>query len=514
MATSAAHAVPATAATTTTHVKAGQLTPLAQTLGVASAAALVKLGSALPYLGRYGWDRDELYFLQASHHLSLGYVDFPFVTALIGRVTLDLAGPSLIALRLTGVLAAMVVTVLIALSARELGGGLPAQLVGALAFVLTPYGLGLGMLFHPTMFDALVWAGFAYVALRILRRPEPRWWPLLGLIAGVGVETKGTILALLFAFVAGLWVFGPRSAFRDRRAWLAGAIAVGCAIPYVAWECAHGWPSLTFLPTQDAATAAATSRLSYVAQQLAFLGATLTLVVAGTVSLWGQRRLRSLAVLAPAIAILFLIERGRSYYALPAIVIPLAAGAVTAEAWWARTSRRWLLVPLLAVQVTSLAIAAPLVWPVLSTSAMVRAGVWRPSFYKDELGWPELVAQTARVWRNLTPGRRAQSVLLAHNYGEAGALDLYGPALGLPLAVSGHLSFQYWHPRHLDKRYLLVVGYSQTALHGLCSASQVRGRVSNRWKVANEEQGALIATCRLRRPLGALWDSHIATDRL
>ena len=154
----------------------------------------LKLALALPFLGRYGWDRDELYFLQASRHLAPGYVDFPPMTALVGRVVLEICGPSLVALRLTGVLAGMLTIVLIALCVRELGGGLRSQLVASLAFALTPFGLGLGVLFHPTMLDVPIWVGFLYVALRILGRPEPRLLPVLGLIAGIGLETKATVV--------------------------------------------------------------------------------------------------------------------------------------------------------------------------------------------------------------------------------------------------------------------------------------------------------------------------------
>ena len=152
-------------------------------------------------------------------------------------------------------------------------------------------------------------------------------------------------------------------------------IAVVCALPYLGWELARGWPSLTFLPSQDAATAASTSRPGYMLQQVAFLGGGLPLVVLGSARLWRDPRLRALALLAPATALLFGLEQGRSYYSLPAIALPLAAGAVAAEHWWQRSCRRGrVAVPLLALQAAGLLVAAPLVWPVLPTSAMVQAG--------------------------------------------------------------------------------------------------------------------------------------------
>jgi 4-amino-4-deoxy-L-arabinose transferase-like glycosyltransferase len=496
-------------------------TRLGPSLAVGGLAALVKLATALPFLSHYGWDRDELYFLQASRHLGLGYVDFPVMTAAIGRAVVVVFGPSLVALRLTGVVATMAAATLVGLCARELGGRLRAQGAAALLFVLTPYGLAGGTIFHPTMFDLLVWAAFAYVALLILNRPQPRLWPLLGTIAGVGLETKGTVAALLLTFAVGLAAVGPRRVLATRGPWLAAAIALALVVPYLGWEAAHGWPTLTFLPTQDAVTAAATPRSTYVIQQLAFVGPVLALVAIGVRRLWGDPRLRALAVLAPATAALFFIERGRAYYALPVITLPLAAGAVAADRWWSargsggrRRRRRAAAAALAAAQLAVVAAAGPLVWPVLPTATMVRLGLWQASWYKDELGWPELARQTARAWRTISLAARADTALLARNYGEAGALDPYGPGLGLPRALSGHLSFQYWHPQRLPQHHVLAVGFDAATLRRLCRSARVVARIDNRWRVGNEEQGRTIATCALRAPLGALWAPLIATDRL
>jgi hypothetical protein len=308
---------------------------------------------------------------------------------------------------------------------------------------------------------------------------------------------------------------------RTRGPWLAAGITLAGLVPYLAWEATHGWPTLTFLPTQDAATAASTPRSTYVLQQLAFVGPAVVLVALGVRALWRDPRLRALAVLAPVTSLLFFVEQGRAYYALPAIALPLAAGAVAAERWWfarrqeGRSHRRAVIAAaLVASQLAVIAVAAPLVWPVLPTATMVRLGYWQTGWFKDELGWPELVAQTARAWREIPAAQRADTVLLARNYGEAGALDLYGPRLGLPRALSGHLSFQYWHPRRMAQRRMLAVGYDAATLHGLCSAQRVVARIDNRWGIANQEQGQTIAMCTLRAPLGTLWASWIATDRL
>jgi 4-amino-4-deoxy-L-arabinose transferase-like glycosyltransferase len=480
-----------------------------------SIAALVKLALSLPFLGRYGWHRDELYFLQASRHLAFGYVDFPPMTALAGRAVVELFGPSLVALRLTGVAAGMLAIALVALCVRELGGGFRSQLGASLAFTVTPFGLGLGALFHPTMLDVPVWAGFSYVALRILGRPEPRLLPVLGLIAGIGLETKDTVLALIVVSTASLAVFGPRTLFRDRRLLLAAGIALGCTLPFTAWQIAHGWPSIEFLSSQASKTAGDTAPPAYLGQQLAFLGGALPLVVTGVVTLWRRPPLRALSLVAPLVSVLFLIEQGRSYYALPAVLLPLAAGVVTAGRWLGATrARLWLVGPVAALQVAALALVAPLLWPVLSERTMVDRGIWNDTFYKDEIGWPELTQQTVAAWRAIPAPERRDTAILARNYGEAGALALYGPRWGLPAPLSGHLAFQYWRPAQLPQRHALTIGFAPGELARLCTSWHAVAHIENPWRIANEERGRTIARCALRGTLGDLWRSEIVSNRL
>jgi hypothetical protein len=166
------------------------------------------------------------------------------------------------------------------------------------------------------------------------------------------------------------------------------------------------------------------------------------------------------------------------------------------------------------LHVAVLALALPLVVPILTTRQLVSTGTWDKSFWKDEIGWHELVAQTAAAWRTRTPAERAAGAIVAGNYGVAGALSLYGPAAGLPTPLSGHLSFQYWHPARMPERTVLLVGFDrEDALHR-CAHATVLGVVDNRWHIDNEERGRPIVWCRLRAPLGQLWESTFATARL
>lgn len=474
-------------------------------------AAALQVALTAPLLGRYGWDRDELYFRSAAHHPALGYVDFPPLTAWLGWLVDRVDPDSLVALRLVSLLAGALTVLLVAFLARELGGGRAALWFAAIGWALTPYVLGSASIFHPTWLDALAWVAFLYVATRLLLRDDERLWPVLGVIAGLGLEAKYTIAVLLAAGAVALLADRERRRFRGRGPWIALAIALALLAPNLIWQAGHGWPSAHFVTSQNAQTASDTSRPAYLVEQLLFLGGTAIVAAVGVVWLW-HRRLRALALVPVLVTLGFLIERGRSYYPLPADALPVAAGAVALTDWMRRGRRLWAPVTLVALQAAVLAVAAPIVVPVYSTAHMVRSGVWKTGFFDDELGWPELAAQTERAWRGLPQAERARGAVLAANYGEASALALYGHGLGPVL--SGHLSWQFWRPAVLPQRFALTIGEDPATLHRLCRRWHVVDRIDNRWHVANEERGGDLATCALRHSLGALWHSDIARNDL
>ena len=179
-----------------------------------------------------------------------------------------------------------------------------------------------------------------------------------------------------------------------------------------------------------------------------------------------------------------------------------------------RRPRRVTLAGLGVVHLAVLALVLPLVVPVLPIRQLVSTGTWDKSFWKDEIGWHELVAQTATAWRSRTPAERAAGAIVAGNYGVAGALSLFGPAAGLPTPVSGHLSFQYWHPAKMPQRTVLLVGFEREDALRRCAHATVLAVVDNRWHVDNEERGRPIVWCRLRAPLGQIWQSTFATASL
>ena len=360
-------------------------------------------------MARYGWDRDELYFLSAAAHLALGYVDFPPLTAVVGWIVDQLVPHSLVALRAVSLAAGAATVILVAFIVRELGGGQQsADRSRALAWALTPYILGSASIFHPTWLDALAWVTFLYVAVRLLVRREPRLWLLLGLIAGIGLEAKYTIGFLILAFVVALLLTQRAPAAGERRGpgW-ALAIAAALLAPNLVWQAQHGWPSVHFFSSQNAKTASGTSRPAYLAEQLLFLGSTSVLAVAGVVWLW-RRGLRTLALIPPSSRRSSCSSAGAATTRCRPTRSPSPRERSPPTAGWQPGADSLLLGAAVALQGAVIAFAGPIVVPFYSTRQLVSSSVWKVGYFKDEIGWPEMTAQVEQAWTARPPTRSAR----------------------------------------------------------------------------------------------------------
>src|SRR5438270_647952 len=195
---------------------------------------------------RYGWHRDELYYLASSRHLSLGYVDYPPVTPLLARLDQALFPGSLPGLRLLSVLAGAAVIVIAALIARERGGNRLAQALTGLAVLISPEFIGTNILFQTVSFDQVVWAVACLLFVRLLRGANPREWLWLGLVFGIGLETKYTVIGLGVAMLVGLLVTRQRRLLASRWPWHGFGLAVLLLLPNIAWQVGHNWDSVAY----------------------------------------------------------------------------------------------------------------------------------------------------------------------------------------------------------------------------------------------------------------------------
>ena len=466
-----------------------ELCPLAIRPVLVVVAAKCALNLAVA--GRYGWQRDELYYAVAGRHLQGGYVEFPPVTAWLSALARVLFGWSLIGFRAFAILAGAATIVVAALVARDLGGGRRAQTLAAVAVGFSPVLVATNGLFQPVSFDQLATMVVLWLSLRLaLGRGS---WPLLGLAVGAGLETKYT-LAIVVGLLLAAFLVWRRDLLGSPGFLLAVAIAVALLIPNLIWQAEHGWTSVGwFLNPPSSATDE--SRPLYVVNL--FLLTHLVAVpvaVAGIVALVRDRALRPLGWTVIGTVVVYLVVGGKSYYALPVVLFALAAGAVPFDRWATRWRLRWVG----AAFVTLLVVLLPIGLPVLPLHTADQLGILSArSDYQDEVGWPQLARDVERQ-------AHGADVVVTRNYGEAGALELFGH--GLPPVATGQVTFRYWRPQVGGRRAVLV-GFTPGEA-SFCRGYQAVARIQ--MPVDNEERGQPIAHCTLDGTLAQVWPRILA----
>jgi 4-amino-4-deoxy-L-arabinose transferase-like glycosyltransferase len=471
---------------------------------------------------QYGFHRDELALLDNGQHLAWGYVEYPPLAPFLAHIDLALFGLSLIGIRSFSILAACLVLLLTALMARQLGGSRQAQIVAGLAAATAPVLFFDGLFLSYETFDYLWWVVIAYFMLRLLKSEDPRWWLAIGAAIGLGAMTKYTIAFLVIGIIAGVFFTPARRFLKSPWLWAGSVLAALIVLPNLVWQAQHQFIALRFTYSIHARDIriGRTGLLSYLLSQLYACTnpAAITLWITG---FWFYARrpagqaYRALAWIAAVPFGLFLVLQGRFYYPAPIYPMLIAAGSYYFErkrlASFAESpvrSRGWRRYTGLAVSsLLLMAIAMPLA-PVNSALGQVEIGV--VGEYREEIGWQELTQTVAGIYQDLPAAERSQAGVLAGNYGEAGAIDLYGPAYGLPQAISGIDS--YWLRGYGDPppQTLIVLGLTQQEASQIFQTCRLAGHTSNRFGVLNEETRSHpdIFVCRnLRQPWPQFWKS-------
>jgi hypothetical protein len=446
--------------------------------GLIAFVALVRLVAHLLVAGNFGYFRDELYYIESGRHFQTGYVDFmPFIAWLAG--ILQIVGDNLVVLHIITALAGAALVVVTGLMAREMGGGRVAQGLAALGTAVMGTFLATGSFFTMDVFDELWWGLAAFVFILLVKRQNPKLWLLFGLVAGIGIFTKLTILFFGLGLVIGVLLTSRRNDFRTRWPWLGGAIAFAFLVPWLIWQVINGWPTVEFWGNYGGF--ASGSPLDFLLSQLTTMNpGNLPLVIAGFIFYFRRpegKPYRALGWLFVVLYVFFTLTRAKSYFLSPAYPILFAGGAIVLGQAFARsTARKYIGATYVTLLFASGIFLGLGLMPVLgpqtynqyyswlagtSGANQTADGAVYPQILGDRLGWETMTATIADAYDKLPADQRAQACILTRNYGEASALNFLGPKYGLPLAISGHNNYYLWGPGDCSGQALLTVGYDQ-----------------------------------------------------
>jgi len=467
--------------------------------------------------GQYGFHRDELQTLDDARHMDWGFVVYPPMTPAIGRIELVLFGTSLIGFRFFAAVAVSAAMVIAGMIAKELGGGRREQVLAAVATCVAPVALAQGAVFQYVSFDYLWGVLATYFLVMLCKSGDARWWLAIGFVLGLGMETRYTAGFWTLGIVGGVLLSDARKYLLSKWLWIGVAISVLLFLPNLVWQAKHDFISLDFLRHLHERDVRQGRNKGFLVGQILLCVNVVTVPLAGR-GLWflsAKEQGKRYAVVAWAAILTFLlfwVAKARFYYTAPIYPVLLAAGSVafgnwrnTAKASTAKfVSRlRWTMI------VLSGAFMAFFVMPI----APFGGAGWRLTSklhdqFREQIGWTDLADNVARVYSSLSAEERARTGILTGNYGEGGALNLYGPSRGLPFAMSGTNSFWY---RGYDKREpqtVIVVGLEREEVDANFSSCVIAAKNTNAFGVENEESRDHpdIYLCRgLKAPWPAFW---------
>ena len=441
-------------------------------LYIAAAKLLLHLLTA----NRYGIFRDEMYYLACSQHMAWGYVDHPPMTVFIAWFARHVLGESLLALRLLPALAGAALVWLTGKLTREMGGGRFAQALAALAILPVPFYLIMQHWLTDNAFEPLIWMGCIWCVLRAINTGNDKYWLGFGVLAGVGFETKYSIAFMLLGILAGVLLTAQRRFLKSRYLWLGVLACALIALPNFLWQLRNHFPFLELIHNiRMSQRDVVRGPIAFIADQALtmqpilfplWLGGLIWLLVAPD-----ARRYRLLGWTFLVTLGLFIVLGAKNYYVAPVYPMLLAAGAVGLERV---TSCRlhWARVVYVSSVVIIGALLAPLACPLLSPEAFIRYQKALhipvpeaehqnngplPQYFADEFGWEPMVQEVARVYHSLSPEEQARTAIFSNGWGEAAAVDFFGPRYGLPRAISKHNNYWLWGPRNYTGEIMIIL---------------------------------------------------------
>ncbi|HLZ11570.1 MAG TPA: glycosyltransferase family 39 protein [Candidatus Acidoferrum sp.] len=446
--------------------------------------------------GQYGFHRDELQTLDDARHMDWGFVAYPPITPLIGRIELMLFGTSLVGFRFFAAVAVSAAMVLAGLIAKKLGGGRREQVLAAVATCVAPVALAQGAVFQYVSFDYLWGVLATYFLVKLCKSGDARWWVAIGFALGLGMETRYTAGFWTLGIVGGVLLSDARKYLASKWLWAGVGIAVLLFLPNVIWQAKHDFISLDFLKHLHERDVRQGRDKGFLLGQILLCVNVVTAPLAA-MGLWflsakeQGRRYAVVGWMVLATFLLFWVAKARFYYTAPIYPVLLAAGSV-AFGNWRKTAKRGMALTVDGVQWALILLNGALLAVFVMPIAPFGGAAWRVTSklhdqFREQIGWQDLTEHVAQIFSSLPAEERARTGILAGNYGEGGALNLYGPAMGLPHAMAGTNSFWYRGYDSHEPQTVIVVGLEKEEAEANFTSCAVAAKNTNRFGVENEE---------------------------
>jgi hypothetical protein len=442
---------------------------------------LVIIKIILPYFLQHSFyqpHRDEFLYLAEGHHLAWGYMEVPPLLSVFAWLT-HLLGGGMFWIKFWSTLFGGLTFLLAGRIVLSIGGKAFALFLTFLPFVLDGY-LRLFFLFQPNFLEVFFWTAIAFTIIRFIQTNQNRWLYYCGVSVGLGLMSKYSVAFYTVSVIAGLAVTSQRRVFANKHLYYAALIALAIFLPNIVWQYNHRFPVLHHMKELQETQLQYINRSAFIVDQLMMNIPCVFIWLTGLLALFFSSTLRNYRFVAWAyifVLILLLYLQGKSYYALGAYPVLFAFGAYHLEKM---TSLKfgWLRYAIVVFAFALGIFSMPLVIPVAKPDSLVRyyekTGLnktgdfkWEdlkqhplPQDFADMMGWQEIAQKTAAVYSSLTPEQRKSTFIYCRAYSSAGAVNYYGPSLGLPEAYSDDANFLWWLPDSSNIKNIILVGHT------------------------------------------------------
>ncbi len=439
---------------------------------------LIKLMAHFLTNTNYELHRDAFLYLAEGEHPAWGYWSEAPMVPFLGKIVRSVLGDSVFAIRLLPALVGAASIVLIGLMVRLLGGGAWAITLAGVAFFVSPAFLRSNTLFQPVSFDQFGWLLTTYFLIKLVKTKNPRYWLHLGVTCGVAFLVKYSIAFLVAAFLLALLFTAERRLLRSKYVLYGAGLGLLIILPNLIWQAQHHFPVVYHMTRLQATQLVNVRVVDFLGAQVLMNFPNLLIWLAGLIFLLFLKPGKTYRVVGYTyllVLLIFIILRGKGYYALGIYPVLFMAGGVALEQF-AIGPRRWLKLVMLGLMVVLTLPLLPYSLPVLRLDGMVAYGAascnygaegalrWEdgriyqlPQDYADMVGWQELAQIVIQTYQGLSATEKPRTVIFADNYGEAGSIKFYGQKYGLPEPVCFDGSFLFWAPDSTKLTTLIYV---------------------------------------------------------
>ena len=437
---------------------------------------LAALKLVLPFLLQnpvYELHRDEYLYFEQGQHLDFGYLENPPLIGLLARIS-ALFGGGFFWIKLWPALFGALTMVVVARLVRALDGGFYALLVAGSGLLFSAY-MRIHFLFQPTFLEVFFWTLTAYFLVLFFNTRHNKYLYLVSASLALGWWSKYSVLFFILSLLISLLLTRHRRLFVKLEFWKAIGLGLLLVLPNILWQYTHNWPLVHHMDELRETQLRYINEADFLKDQILLLLPVVFVWIGGLIWLARQKNYKVLALMYLCVVVLLMLGSGKGYYTLGTYPMLLAAGGVWLEkvtAW-----RLWLRVVNVALILLLSLPMVPLLLPMQPPAAMAAfnqqygleaLGIlkWEDQQnhplqqdFADMLGWKEMAVKSEKIFNQLPPEVKANTVVYCRHYGQAGALKYYGQSQAFRSKVfTDNGTFLLWIPDSISFNHLLFVG--------------------------------------------------------